>query len=148
MQIMKYMSDSAPLEAPKEPDGSIVFELYKLVASPSRRRRRWRASCARAATAGATPSRRCSRRSTPSSRRCASATLALRADEARLDAVLAEAPTRARDRRTHDAARAQRRRHSVTVASSVSGADPRAVLGSPWLGAWALRSARTTRGAR
>ena len=31
--IMKYKSDSAPLEAPKEPDGSMVFELYKLVAS-------------------------------------------------------------------------------------------------------------------
>ncbi|HMI94573.1 MAG TPA: tryptophan--tRNA ligase, partial [Polyangiales bacterium] len=33
--IMKYKSDSAPLEAPKEPDGSSVFELYKLVASES-----------------------------------------------------------------------------------------------------------------
>ena len=32
--IMKYKSDSAPLEAPKEPEGAIVFELYKLVASP------------------------------------------------------------------------------------------------------------------
>jgi tryptophanyl-tRNA synthetase len=33
--IMKYKSDSAPLEAPKEPDGAIMFELYKLVASES-----------------------------------------------------------------------------------------------------------------
>ena len=31
--VMKYKSDSAPLEAPKEPDGAIVYELYKLVAS-------------------------------------------------------------------------------------------------------------------
>jgi tryptophanyl-tRNA synthetase len=31
--IMKYKSDSAPLEAPKEPAGTTVFELYKLVAS-------------------------------------------------------------------------------------------------------------------
>jgi tryptophanyl-tRNA synthetase len=31
--IMKYKSDSAPLEAPKQPEGAIVFELYKLVAS-------------------------------------------------------------------------------------------------------------------
>jgi tryptophanyl-tRNA synthetase len=31
--ILKYKSDSAPLEAPKEPEGAIVFELYKLVAS-------------------------------------------------------------------------------------------------------------------
>ena len=31
--IMKYKSDSAPLAAPKEPEGAIVFELYKLVAS-------------------------------------------------------------------------------------------------------------------
>jgi tryptophanyl-tRNA synthetase len=31
--IMKYKSDSAPLEAPKEPEGATVFELYKLVAS-------------------------------------------------------------------------------------------------------------------
>ena len=32
---MKYKSDSAPLEAPKEPDGAVVYELYKLVASES-----------------------------------------------------------------------------------------------------------------
>jgi tryptophanyl-tRNA synthetase len=31
--LMKYKSDSAALEAPKEPDGAIVYELYKLVAS-------------------------------------------------------------------------------------------------------------------
>jgi tryptophanyl-tRNA synthetase len=31
--VMKYKSDSAPLEAPKQPEGAIVFELYKLVAS-------------------------------------------------------------------------------------------------------------------
>jgi tryptophanyl-tRNA synthetase len=31
--IMKYKSDSAPLEAPKEPNGATVYELYKLVAS-------------------------------------------------------------------------------------------------------------------
>jgi len=31
--ILKYKSDSAPLEAPKQSEGAIVFELYKLVAS-------------------------------------------------------------------------------------------------------------------
>jgi tryptophanyl-tRNA synthetase len=31
--LMKYKSDSSPLEASKEPDGAIVYELYKLVAS-------------------------------------------------------------------------------------------------------------------
>jgi tryptophanyl-tRNA synthetase len=31
--VMRYKSDSAPLEAPKEPDGAAVYELYKLVAS-------------------------------------------------------------------------------------------------------------------
>jgi tryptophanyl-tRNA synthetase len=31
--LMKYKSDSAALEAPKEPEGAIVYELYKLVAS-------------------------------------------------------------------------------------------------------------------
>jgi tryptophanyl-tRNA synthetase len=31
--VMKYKSDSAPLEAPKQPEGATVFELYKLVAS-------------------------------------------------------------------------------------------------------------------
>jgi len=31
--VMKYKSDSAPLEAPKPSEGAIVFELYKLVAS-------------------------------------------------------------------------------------------------------------------
>jgi tryptophanyl-tRNA synthetase len=30
--IMKYRSDSAPLAAPKEPEGALVFELYRLVA--------------------------------------------------------------------------------------------------------------------
>jgi tryptophanyl-tRNA synthetase len=33
--VMRFKSDSAPLEAPKEPDGAIVYELYKLVASES-----------------------------------------------------------------------------------------------------------------
>jgi tryptophanyl-tRNA synthetase len=31
--VMKAKSDSAPLEAPKEPDGALPYELYKLVAS-------------------------------------------------------------------------------------------------------------------
>ena len=31
--IMKYKSDSAPLEAPKQPEGTVVWELYRLVAS-------------------------------------------------------------------------------------------------------------------
>jgi tryptophanyl-tRNA synthetase len=34
--IMGFKSDSAPLEAPKEPEGASVYELYKLVASPER----------------------------------------------------------------------------------------------------------------
>jgi tryptophanyl-tRNA synthetase len=32
--IMKVKSDSTPLETPKEPDGALVFELYKLIATP------------------------------------------------------------------------------------------------------------------
>jgi tryptophanyl-tRNA synthetase len=32
--IMKVKSDSTPLETPKEPDGALVYELYKLVATP------------------------------------------------------------------------------------------------------------------
>jgi tryptophanyl-tRNA synthetase len=30
--LMKFKSDSAPLEAPKQPEGAVVYELYKLVA--------------------------------------------------------------------------------------------------------------------
>jgi tryptophanyl-tRNA synthetase len=33
--LMKYKSDATPLEAPKEPEGAVVYELYKLVASES-----------------------------------------------------------------------------------------------------------------
>lgn len=32
--ILKVKSDSTPLEAPKEPEGALVYELYKLVAAP------------------------------------------------------------------------------------------------------------------
>jgi tryptophanyl-tRNA synthetase len=32
--ILKVKSDSTPLETPKEPDGALVFEMYKLVATP------------------------------------------------------------------------------------------------------------------
>lgn len=32
--IMKVKSDSTPLETPKEPDGALVYELYKIVATP------------------------------------------------------------------------------------------------------------------
>jgi tryptophanyl-tRNA synthetase len=32
--VMKVKSDSTPLEAPKEPEGALVFDLYKLVATP------------------------------------------------------------------------------------------------------------------
>jgi len=32
--IMKVKSDSTPLETPKEPDGALVYEIYKLVATP------------------------------------------------------------------------------------------------------------------
>jgi tryptophanyl-tRNA synthetase len=32
-QIMKFKSDPTPLEEPKEPEGALVFDLYKLVAS-------------------------------------------------------------------------------------------------------------------
>jgi tryptophanyl-tRNA synthetase len=31
--ILKVKSDSTPLETPKEPDGALVYELYKLVAT-------------------------------------------------------------------------------------------------------------------
>jgi len=32
--ILKVKSDSTPLETPKEPEGALVYELYKLVADP------------------------------------------------------------------------------------------------------------------
>jgi tryptophanyl-tRNA synthetase len=32
--IMKVKSDSTPIEAPKEPEGATVFDLYKLLATP------------------------------------------------------------------------------------------------------------------
>jgi tryptophanyl-tRNA synthetase len=32
--IMKVKSDSTPLETPKEPEGALVYELYKLIATP------------------------------------------------------------------------------------------------------------------
>jgi tryptophanyl-tRNA synthetase len=32
--IMKVKSDSTPLETPKEPEGALVYEMYKLVATP------------------------------------------------------------------------------------------------------------------
>jgi len=34
--ILKVKSDSTPLETPKEPEGALVYELYKLVAEPDR----------------------------------------------------------------------------------------------------------------
>jgi tryptophanyl-tRNA synthetase len=32
--ILKVKSDSTPLETPKEPEGALVYDLYKLVATP------------------------------------------------------------------------------------------------------------------
>ena len=34
--VMKFVTGSEPLEAPKDPDASIVFQLYQLVAPPDR----------------------------------------------------------------------------------------------------------------
>jgi tryptophanyl-tRNA synthetase len=33
--VLKYKSDSSPLEAPKVPEGAVVFELFKQVATPA-----------------------------------------------------------------------------------------------------------------
>jgi tryptophanyl-tRNA synthetase len=33
--IMKVKSDSSPMEAPKSPEGALVFDLYKLIATPA-----------------------------------------------------------------------------------------------------------------
>jgi tryptophanyl-tRNA synthetase len=33
-EVMKFKTDSTPLEAPKNPEGAIVYELYKAIASP------------------------------------------------------------------------------------------------------------------
>jgi tryptophanyl-tRNA synthetase len=33
-EVMKFKTDSTPLEAPKDPEGAIVYELYKTLASP------------------------------------------------------------------------------------------------------------------
>lgn len=93
--IMKFKSDSAPLEAPKEPDGAVVFELYKLVADEAQAAemaRKLRAGgygwghakqeLAAALEAHIAPMRE--------------RYLTLRADEARLDAILAQGGERAR----------------------------------------------------
>ena len=94
-QIMKYKSDSAPLEAPKEPDGNIVYELYKLVASPADAEAM--AGKLRAGGYGWGHAKQAlfealDAHLAPMRERY----LALRADEAALDAVLADGAERAR----------------------------------------------------
>jgi tryptophanyl-tRNA synthetase len=93
--LMRYKSDSTPLEAPKELNGAIVYELYKLVASEAEALEManklraggygWghaKQELAAALEAHLAPLRERYR--------------ALRADEAGLDAVLDDGATRAR----------------------------------------------------
>ena len=93
--LMRYKSDSTPLAAPKEPDRAIVYELYKLVASEAdalEMARRLRAGGYGWGHAKEALAAELEAHVAPLRERY----LALRADEARLDAVLEDGAKRAR----------------------------------------------------
>jgi tryptophanyl-tRNA synthetase len=93
--MMKYKSDSTPLEAPKEPNGAIVYELYKLVASEAdalEMARKLRAGGYGWGHAKQALAAELEAHIAPLRERY----LALRADEAGLDAILEDGANRAR----------------------------------------------------
>ena len=57
-QIMRIVTDSRPMDQPKEPAGDVLYDLFALVATEPSRRKRWRRSIAAAASATATSKRR------------------------------------------------------------------------------------------
>jgi len=95
--VLKYKSDSTPLEEPKVPEGAPVFELYKQVATPAQTEEL--AQKLRAGGFGWGHAKQAlfevlDARLTPMREKY----LALRADEAHLDKVLADGGERARER--------------------------------------------------
>jgi tryptophanyl-tRNA synthetase len=95
--VLKYKSDSTPLEEPKVPEGAVVYELYKQVATPAQTEEL--AQKLRAGGFGWGHAKQAlfevlDARLTPMREKY----LALRADEAQLDKVLAHGAERARER--------------------------------------------------
>jgi tryptophanyl-tRNA synthetase len=93
--VMKFKSDSAPLEEPKQPEGALVYELYKLVASEADARTmadKLRAGGYGWGHAKVALFEALEAQLAPHRERY----LALRADESHLDRVLADGAERAR----------------------------------------------------
>jgi len=95
--VLKYKSDSTPLEEPKVPEGAVVYELYKQIATPAQTEEL--AQKLRAGGFGWGHAKQAlfevlDARLTPMREQY----LALRADEAQLDKVLANGAERARER--------------------------------------------------
>jgi tryptophanyl-tRNA synthetase len=95
--VLKYKSDSTPLEEPKVPEGAVVFELFKQVATPAQTDEL--ASKLRAGGFGWGHAKQAlyevlEARIAPMREKY----LALRADEAQLDKILANGAERARER--------------------------------------------------
>jgi tryptophanyl-tRNA synthetase len=95
--VLKYKSDSTPLEAPKVPEGAVVYELYKQVATPAQTEEL--ASKLRAGGFGWGHAKQAlfevlEARIAPMREKY----VALRADEAQLDKILAAGADRARER--------------------------------------------------
>jgi len=95
--VLKYKSDSTPLEEPKVPEGAVVYELFKQVATPAQTEEL--ASKLRAGGFGWGHAKQAlfevlEARIAPMREKY----VALRADEAQLDAILARGAERARER--------------------------------------------------
>jgi tryptophanyl-tRNA synthetase len=95
--VLKYKSDSTPLEEPKVPEGAVVYEMFKQVATPAQTEEL--AAKLRAGGFGWGHAKQAlfevlDARLTPMREKY----LALRADEAHLEKVLAHGADRARER--------------------------------------------------
>ena len=95
--VLKYKSDSTPLEEPKVPEGAVVYELFKQIATPAETEAL--ASKLRAGGFGWGHAKQAlfevlDARVAPMREKY----LALRADEAQLDAILKDGADRARER--------------------------------------------------
>jgi tryptophanyl-tRNA synthetase len=109
--VLKYKSDSTPLEEPKVPEGAVVYEMFKQVATPAQTEEL--AQKLRAGGYGWGHAKQAlfevlDARLAPMRTQY----LALRADEAHLEKVLAQGAERARER-------AQRVMHRVRVATGI-----------------------------
>ena len=109
--VLKYKSDSTPLEEPKVPEGAVVFELFKQVAKPAETEEL--ANKLRAGGFGWGHAKLAlfdvlEARLSPMREKY----LTLRADEAQLDKVLEQGATRARER-------AQRVMQRIRIATGI-----------------------------